>query len=225
MTENALFIKADVNIPISGTIEVSNFTPDGPANTLLVQYKDVGQWYKVENIGDTSSADWSALGALLGAETYPIIGRVFKAKTSSPSGSGTISKLIYNQNVVVSGGTIGIENFPIPFNIPVSLTAINATSQLISNGTYLIIKTMTISSNYASAATGDIVYLKFYATTTADETDTPILKVPLLTNQSVTITPEISFYELCVRATLLWADGDTTGPTSNISGSFFILGS
>ena len=46
-------------LTVDGAVEVSNLTPDGPANTLFGQYRDVGQWYKVETIGDTSSGVFS----------------------------------------------------------------------------------------------------------------------------------------------------------------------
>ena len=68
--------------------------PSGPANILFVQYKDVGQWYKVETIGDTCSGDCDDLGALLGLEPFPVVGRVFKAKQSSLDGERIVSSLI-----------------------------------------------------------------------------------------------------------------------------------
>jgi hypothetical protein len=76
---------------------ITNFTPEAVSNTLLVQYCTVGNWYKVESLGNTIGAVWNAMGAIIGGESAPPIGRVFKALDYG-NGSGTVSTIIYSQN-------------------------------------------------------------------------------------------------------------------------------
>jgi len=351
-------------IAITNTgFEVSNFTPDGPANTLSVSDIIAGQWYKVEFLGDTVSADWIAMGATFTVETFPAISRVFKALTDG-NGTGTVSVIIYNEHVTVDNAVlevniasqtapvsvdisssigldianlppiaitnIGFEVTNIPnvvvdtlppiaitnigfevTNIPnvvvdslppiaitntsfdvtitdsyitvpvaigssialdiatlpaiaitntsfavtntnataiavkpvasgfaatitgpvttintttaVSRTTIDLTSHQIKASGSGTITTMTLSSNLLAATLGTINFVKFYNLPTATQTDTPILKVGLLSNQSLTIDANISFTNgCCVRASNLWADSDTTVPTENITGAFFL---
>jgi hypothetical protein len=83
--------------------------------------------------------------------------------------------------------------------------------------------TIVLSSSASIPVVGDINYVKFYNSATATSADTPILKLPLLTNQSLTIDANLGFNNgCCVRATHLWADSDTTAPTENITGAFFL---
>ena len=340
-------------IAITNTsFEISNFTPDATTNTFLVAYVITGNWYKVESIGTTSGAQWSSVGAIIGGESLPPVGRVFKALSNAP-GTGTVSTIIYSQNVdvstlpaiaitntsfdvgnfpatqVVSGtvdvgtlpaiaitntsfdvgnfpatqvvsGTIDIGNYPASVNVVGTvdignyppLVEVNIASQSVSlyvdiassvplditslppiaitntsfavtntNVTALAVKpvntgfavttintttavsrttidltshqikasgsgtvtTMTLSSNLLAATLGTINFVKFYNLPTATDADTPILKIGLLSNQSLTIDANISFTNgCCVRASALWADNDVTVPTENITGSFFL---
>ena len=105
----------------------------------------------------------------------------------------------------------------------VSRTTIDLTSHQIKASGSGTVTTLTISSNLIAATLGTINFVKFYNSPTATNADTPILKVGLLSNQSLTIDANISFTNgCCVRASALWADGDTTAPTENISGAFFL---
>jgi len=272
--------------------EVSNFTPDGPANTLSVSDIIAGQWYKVEFLGDTVSADWIAMGATFTVETFPALSRVFKALTDG-TGTGTVSVIIYNEHVTVDNAVLEVNiasqsgnidviitdcTILVPVNISssvgldiaslpaiaitntsfavtntnataiavkpvasgfaatitgpvttintttaVSRTTIDLTSHQIKASGSGTITTMTLSSNLLAATLGTINFVKFYNLPTATQTDTPILKVGLLSNQSLTIDANISFTNgCCVRASNLWADSDTTAPTENITGAFFL---
>ena len=145
---NALYVQADANLPVSGTVSVStlpaiaitntsfdvgNFTPDATTNTFLVAYVITGNWYKVESIGTTSGAQWNGVGAIIGGESQPPVGRVFKALSNAP-GTGTVSTIIYSQNVDVSTlPAIAITNTGfnvdnIPHVIVDTLPAINITN-------------------------------------------------------------------------------------------------
>jgi hypothetical protein len=121
--------------------------------------------------------------------------------------------------VTITGGPVTTINT----TTAVSRTTIDLTSHQIKASGSGTITTMTLSSNLLAAALGNINFVKFYNLPTATQTDTPILKVGLLSNQSLTIDANISFTNgCCVRASNLWADSDTTAPTENITGAFFL---
>ena len=106
-------IKPLATQPVSGTVaisntsfEVSNFTPSQAGNCRGISDVIVGNWYKVISLGTSVYADWLAVGALNVGEAFPQLGRVFKALSISGTGTGSLSTLIYSQNVVLSAAQL-----------------------------------------------------------------------------------------------------------------------
>jgi hypothetical protein len=94
---------ADVNIisPLdaNGYVEVSamNLVPLPSANIRTPSQLIVNDWYKVESLGNTPGAVWAEMGAIIGSESFPPIGRVFKC-LEPRYGTGTVSTVVYSQN-------------------------------------------------------------------------------------------------------------------------------
>jgi predicted enzyme related to lactoylglutathione lyase len=243
------------SITIANTsFEVSNLVPLPSANIRTASELIVGNWFKVESLGNTIGAVWNQMGAIIGGESDPPIGRVFKCLMNG-NGTGTVSTIIYSQNFEIASlppiaitntsfdvgnfpatqavsGTVNIGNYPavqpvqLPYYDTTTLDTINATSQTIAIASIgnQILNSLTISSSEPASLSGNISFLKFYNNVTATEVDTPILKVGILSNQSLTLSPAILFGALCVRATALWDDIDTTAPNGVIYGTFFYTG-
>jgi hypothetical protein len=190
--------------------------------------------YTVSSLGNTTSADWITCGACLPAQDFPNIGREFKCLSNSITGTGTVqdSQINLLSGTITIGGEVEVSNFPATqtvqptYNHTTSVDAINSTGQTIALSVMgnQIFKSLTISCSDLGGICSDISFLKFYNLVTATETDTPILKVGILSNQSLVLSPDILMGALCVRATALFADADTTGPNGNICGSFFYTG-
>ena len=83
---------------------VAPIIPEVSSNTRTAAECVIGQWFKVETLGNTIGAVWHQMGAIIGSESNPPIGRVFKCIMNG-NGTGTVSLIIYNSNVVV-------DNFP-----------------------------------------------------------------------------------------------------------------
>ena len=84
---------------------VAPIIPEVSSNTRTAAECVIGQWFKVETLGNTIGAVWHQMGAIIGSESNPPIGRVFKCIMNG-NGTGTVSLIIYNSNVVV-------DNFPV----------------------------------------------------------------------------------------------------------------
>ena len=84
------------------------------ANTISVALCQVGGWYRVELIGSTSTLQWRTLG------TEPVNFRIFRALVTGTPGSGTVSLLQYNENVVVKTSAL-----PTGASTEATLSAIN----------------------------------------------------------------------------------------------------
>jgi predicted enzyme related to lactoylglutathione lyase len=96
-------IGSSVPIAITNTsFEVSNLVPLPSANIRTASELIVGNWFKVESLGNTIGAVWNQMGAIIGSESNPPIGRVFKCLMNG-NGTGTVSTVVYSQN---------IDNFP-----------------------------------------------------------------------------------------------------------------
>jgi hypothetical protein len=120
---------------------------------------------------------------------------------------------------------MSIPSYIVNTSSAVSRNTIDSTSHQINAVPFggSCLTTIVLSSSASIPVVGDINYVKFYNSATATSADTPILKLPLLTNQSLTIDSNLAFNNgCCVRATHLWADSDTTAPTENITGAFFL---
>ena len=110
----------DNKVQVSGIVSVSNFTPQMASNLRLVSQLIVGQWYKIETLGTTLAANWIQIGASIAGETVAV-GRVFKCIANVGVGTATLSIIIYNENVVVSG-SVGISTSVLPTGASTELT-------------------------------------------------------------------------------------------------------
>ena len=125
-------IKPLATQPISGSVGITGALPSGgniigsvningpgivlfsTPNTISVSLATVGQWYKLETIGTTTTLQWQTLGV------EPVIGRIFKALVVGTLGTGTIVQLLYNENVVVKSSAL-----PTDASTETTLSAIN----------------------------------------------------------------------------------------------------
>jgi len=90
--------------------------------TRPVYLMEVGTFYRVASVGNTSGAVWNAIGAIVGGETEPTIGRFFKCLSvpTNIQGQGTVYDIEFTDtvNVVSVGGvqavsgTVSVDNFP-----------------------------------------------------------------------------------------------------------------
>ena len=193
--------------PVSGTVDIGNY----PALTDVNITSQSASVYV--DIGSSCPLDISSLPPIA------ITNSTFAATNTSTSALYVRTVLGGSAfNVVVSGPVTTINT-----TTAVSITTIDVTSDQIKASGSGTITTMTLSSNLLAATLGTINFVKFYNSPTATNADTPILKVGLLSNQSLTIDANISFTNgCCVRASVLWADNDTIAPTENITGAFFL---
>jgi hypothetical protein len=106
----------------SGNVVATNLITQTLA-TRTVQLGGAGVWYRVASVGNdpNSTAIWASVGALVGTETVPVIGRLFKltgpvvAPSVGPYTQGTIYDVEYSgdpptlsaatSGVLVSGST------------------------------------------------------------------------------------------------------------------------
>jgi len=126
------------SITIANTsFDVGNLVPLPSANIRTASELIVGNWFKVETLGNTIGAVWNGCGALIGGESSPPIGRVFKC-LSNGNGTGTVSTVIYNENVVVSSLpsiTIANTSFDVG-NFPTSVDVSTLPSITIANTSF-----------------------------------------------------------------------------------------
>ena len=74
--------------------------------TRPVYLMNVGTWYRVASVGNTSGAVWNAIGSIVGGESIPTVGRLFKC-LSAPSnieGQGTVYDVEYSDTVTTISG-------------------------------------------------------------------------------------------------------------------------
>ena len=197
--------------PVSGTVAVTGAYQD----TQPVS----GTFYQATQpvSGTFYQATQPVSGAFYQA-TQPVSGTFYQA-TQPVSGPLTDAQLRATAVPVdvISVGTVDVH---INNTSGISLTDINLTSQQIQ-ATAGDIQTIVLTSD-TNIESYDVNYVKFYNSATATFSNTPIFKIAIKDNQSISFTPNIYFSTgLCVRASSLWADSDVTAPTSDISGSFF----
>jgi hypothetical protein len=94
----------DISGNISGTVDVSSLIDETTA-TRPVYLMSIGNWYRVATVGNTSGAVWNAIGAIVGGESIPAIGRLFKCLSvpSNIQNQGTVYDVEYTDTPVVSG--------------------------------------------------------------------------------------------------------------------------
>jgi len=83
---------------------------------------EVGTFYRVASVGNTAGHVWTSIGAIVGSETEPTIGRFFKCLfvPANVQGQGTVYDVEFTDtvNVVSVGGvqavsgTVSVDNFP-----------------------------------------------------------------------------------------------------------------
>jgi hypothetical protein len=79
--------------------------------TRPVYLMTVGTYYRVATVGNTTGAVWNIIGAIVGGESIPEIGRLFKClfAPSNIEGQGTVYDVEYTDTPVVSG-TVRIQD-------------------------------------------------------------------------------------------------------------------
>jgi len=90
--------------------------------TRPVYLMNVGTWYRVASVGNTSGAVWNAIGAIVGGENIPTIGRLFKC-LSAPSnieGQGEVYDVEYSDSVTATPTGTQDVNIVSTINVPVS---------------------------------------------------------------------------------------------------------
>ena len=90
--------------------------------TRPVYLMNVGTWYRVAAVGNTSGAVWNAIGAIVGGESIPTVGRLFKC-LSAPSnieGQGTVYDVEYSDSVTATPTGTQDVNIVSTVTVPVS---------------------------------------------------------------------------------------------------------
>tara|TARA_R110000868_G_scaffold80217_3_gene228141 strand:- start:5760 stop:7175 length:1416 start_codon:yes stop_codon:yes gene_type:complete len=83
---------------------------------------NVGDWYSIKSLGDTTTGSWDAMGAVVGDEVEPVVGRVFLC-LSAGAGSGDVYDIASSTNVIVSNiPEVTITNTGFTSNIIASIT-------------------------------------------------------------------------------------------------------
>jgi hypothetical protein len=77
----------DVEYTDSVSATVSNLITETLA-TRRVDFLVVGTFYRVASVGITTGAEWNAIGAIVGGESEPVIGRLFKCLAIGPAVAG-----------------------------------------------------------------------------------------------------------------------------------------
>jgi hypothetical protein len=77
--------------------------------TRRVDFLVVGDYYRVASVGITTGAQWNQIGAIVGGESAPVIGRLFKCLQVGPAvaGGGTCYDVEYTDDVSAT-----VTNFP-----------------------------------------------------------------------------------------------------------------
>ena len=117
---------------VSGSVGVNNFpatsTGDliingtGGSATRPIYLMNIATWYRVASIGNTPGHVWNSIGAIVGSENLPTVGRLFKCLSvpSNIEGQGMVYDVEYND--VVTATPVGIQDVNIvsTVTIPVS---------------------------------------------------------------------------------------------------------
>jgi hypothetical protein len=99
-------------VDVSGNVGVTTLINETTA-TRPVYLMSIGRWYRVATVGNTSGAVWNAIGAIVGGESSPAIGRLFKCLSvpSNIGGQGTVYDVEYTDTPVVSG-SVSVSSLP-----------------------------------------------------------------------------------------------------------------
>ena len=99
--EDALKGKHTIPMTLSGDLIINGTC--GSA-TRPVYLMDIGTWYRVASVGNTPGHVWTAIGAIVGSETEPTIGRLFKCLSAPANieGQGTVYDVEYSDTVTAT---------------------------------------------------------------------------------------------------------------------------
>jgi hypothetical protein len=107
---NVVDISGNVNVnnvvDVSGNVGVTTLINETLAtrpNYLLT----IGDYYRVASVGVTTGAQWNAIGAIVGGESSPVIGRLFKCLQNGAvvGGAGTCYDVEYTTTVSLTNPT------------------------------------------------------------------------------------------------------------------------
>ena len=111
----------NINSPTTSTGDLI-INGSSSSATRPVYLMIVGTWYRVASVGNTPGHVWNSIGAIVGSETEPTIGRFFKClyAPANVEGQGTVYDVEFTDtlNVVSVGGvqevsgTVSVGNFP-----------------------------------------------------------------------------------------------------------------
>jgi len=208
-TETTLaLIKAKTdNIPplISGSVPVAirNAIPLATVNTITVFYAEIGQWYNIFDVGTTPLAVWVTMGATMTVLGMPTVGTCFRCLAKG-SGTGQISRLLYNENVKISP------------------TILNYSSPLqggLSSAGIVVASTPTVMRNIQLTNIGLVttyVYL-YNKASAASSADTPLFIYAVLPATSGLNIDINHFFQLGIS---MRATSDYNGTTSPLTETF-----
>lgn len=185
----------------------------------------VGHWYQVASVGDTIGAVWASMGAIIGGESLPPIGREFQCLYPG-YGTGTCYDITSPTNtisILQTSTNSGVRVNPTATS-PVRTTGLGNTAQLISSTGILYGSSMINKSPLVNC------WVKLYDTATAPTaTDTPFLIQYLeFVAQYNLISHNDTYFNMPIvnnlwaRATLLSTDIDTTDTGINCEITSFI---
>ena len=97
-----------------GAVDINNPPIISAFNKVSVADTVVGQWYFIDDLGDTTNEQWLALGV------EPVLYRTFKALNTGTPGTGIVVLQLYNENVVVKTSAL-----PTGASTETTLSAIN----------------------------------------------------------------------------------------------------
>ena len=90
--------------------------------TRSVYLMNVGTWYRVASVGNTSGAVWNSIGAIVGGESIPTVGRLFKCLSvpGNVAGQGTVYDVEYSDTLTATPTGTQDVNIVSTVTVPVS---------------------------------------------------------------------------------------------------------
>lgn len=90
--------------------------------TRPVYLMNVGTWYRVASVGNTPGHVWNAIGAIVGGETIPTVGRLFKCLSAPGNieGQGTVYDVEYSDTITATPVGTQDVNIVSSVTVPVS---------------------------------------------------------------------------------------------------------
>jgi len=90
--------------------------------TRPVYLMNVGTWYRVASVGNTPGHVWNAIGAIVGGEAIPTVGRLFKCLSAPGNieGQGTVYDVEYSDSITATPVGTQDVNIVSSVTVPVS---------------------------------------------------------------------------------------------------------